>query len=104
MFKSALLATVTLTASAMELHQDAAEDMPMDDAPMDDAPMDEAPMDEAPIDEMAEEEAPMEEAPMDEEAPAEENWEDDQWRRFGPNGPVGSGIRSGRFGPRRRVA
>ena len=44
MFKSALLATVAISASAMELLDAPADDVPMDDAPMDDAPMDDAPV------------------------------------------------------------
>ena len=49
MFKSALLATVAISASAMELVE-AEDDILMDDAPMDDAAMDDAVMDDAAMD------------------------------------------------------
>ena len=90
MFKSALLATVAVSASAMELNQD---------APVEEVPMEEAPMEEAPVELMEEEVAPVDEAPV-EEAPVEEG---ENWNAgYAPRYPADRFGGAGRFGGSRR--
>ena len=126
MFKSALLATVAISASAMELVE-AEDDILMDDEPIevmeeeapavealvddaaeDDVAEDDALMDDEPIEEMEEEapavEAPVDEAPVEEALKLEAPAKVDQWkgirRQYDADrfGPPG-GYAADRFGP-----